>query len=52
MLKIKETDFDLYFSDKEIKYISLNAFINKSDILAACANYVKPVKEPIKKPIK
>lgn len=52
MLKIREADPNLYFSDKKTEYVSLDALINKTSILAACINQAKPAKEPTKELVK
>ena len=50
-LKIRELEPDFYFSHEEIKYISLDALIDKIRVFAACTNQFS-TKEPTKKLVK
>lgn len=51
-LRIGEADPDLYSLDEETKYVSLDASISGTGVLAARTNQAKPAKEPTKEPVK
>lgn len=51
-LRIKKLNSDLYFSDQEVKYISLDIFIDRIGVLAICINQGKLAKELGKKLVK
>ena len=51
-LRIGEADPDPYSLDEKTEYISLDALINKTGILAARTNHAKPAKESTKEPVK
>lgn len=50
-LRIGESDLDPYLSDDEIKYISLDEFI-ETRVLAARSNQPKPPQSLFKEPVK
>ena len=51
-LQIGDLELDLYSSDEEVKYVSLDVPINGIRVLAARTNQFQPAKKPAKEPVK
>lgn len=49
---MRKLDPDIYFSDKEIKYISHNIFIYRIKVLAFCRHHSLSIEEPSKEQVK
>ena len=51
-MRIGELEPDPYSSDEEIEYISVDAPIDRIEVLATCTNQSQPTKESSKEPVK
>lgn len=51
-MRIRKLELNLYFSDKEIEYISLDTIIDMIEVLATHINQSQPIKKLSKEPVK